>query len=391
LKKKKNHKLYWTFGLVSVVILLLICFFAWVWITGDVDDGAGVGYGAPGKASVATSVKTSVVKAFGGGSKTATAKLSVPSSPLEGGATISSQVISLIGNTANVRVTYSVPQSFRSGSAMDMSQYLIDVEVVGIDALMQDWQTFMDSSMSFGTVHPGTYLGDAMINNGNTYMSGYENADGSTTYYFKDADGDTWQTNDRIDVDGDGVTNSDDRNNTDGPAAGRGGARDDNGDGDTTDPNDDHDGDGVDNSKDDYPNDPERSEDSGDDEEEEDDDADDSEDDEDIWYDSEGGMYIMNILYEIMQEVSSQTNTESLIMMETKTSLKNTMMSALSDSLTSNIVSGGEYCTVAGYDGGIAVGDGGTWGGPIIGTGGSTGSDADCVIQSIRITSIRVG
>ena len=328
----------------TLLVLVLLALAGCTGTTEDADE-TGVGYGAPtlgdnsGDRDSTGGILPSLKKVFT--RDTTDLEITVPSNPLDEGAALQAEVTSVNDGVADLQFTYSVPGTFVNGAARDVSVILIDVQLVGIDAMMQDFATFSGASMS------GADTGG--------YDNAYETLSGAgwDGTYYNDVDGgvgsgdgvhvsntgeETYFDND---VDDDGISNSDDD--------------DIDGDGEKNDVDDDDDGDDVDDDDDAFPEDDEQS----------------------IWGASDGGLMIFSDIFEqIMDQITNQQNTESMLEGMGNARGMNSYMMTLGENVNTNlagITDYSDFITDSYVSTGGAATDaaGGTFG------GGSTTTDSD--------------
>ncbi|MBT3324034.1 hypothetical protein HN840_01155 [archaeon] len=358
--------------LILVVGLLAL---AGCTVTTEETDESGVGLGAPTIGGKSSGLFSKVKKAFS--KKTIDDGITNPADEIDDEVLIqldSEFAIKSIeiheNEVADIVLIYSPEVSVR-GAAVDYSSYLIGVELVGIDAIMQDFQTFIDSSTSGAQLGAGVGQYDSMVD--------FKNADGSyTTTYYNDVyegqesgdsyvvnrDSDGYHTSEGEgydnDLDDDGIVNSEDD--------------DIDGDGENNDVDDDDDNDGYDDDEDDTDDDPNN----------------------DIIWESEGGTYLMSeLLDSIMNEIKDQFNAESFMSSFESTAMMNEMIGNMNQNVGENVAS--KFTDVGEGIGGIGtlggLGTGGTWAdddGDGVPNTVDTDSDAsDGFIASIEFVSIQ--
>jgi hypothetical protein len=178
----------------TLLVLVLLALAGCTGTTEDTDE-TGVGYGAP---SVGGKVNTDTGSSFFGKVRSAITRdvtevnLEVPSDPLQEGAFVQAELVSLKNGIADLQVTYSVPETVVRGLDNNF-ETIIDVQVefpMSLDAIMQDFGAFIEASTSQGTINSAE--ADGTTHSG-TYgeFSGEvttTNPDGSTSSYSWDND-----------------------------------------------------------------------------------------------------------------------------------------------------------------------------------------------------------
>ena len=278
---------------------------------------------------------------------------------------IQMEVISVEDGVADLQVTYITPGDFFvGGAARDVSVTLIEVQLLGIDAMMQDYATFTSSSMS-GVDTEGYDRAHETVSGAGWDATYYNDVDGQPgsgdgvrvspegeeTYFDNDVDNDGISNSDDDDIDGDGIPNSED---------------------------DDDDGDGVNDDDDAFPEDDENS----------------------IWGTSDGGLMIFSAIFDqMMNQVGDQTNTESMLQGVESSRLMNQYMNTLTVNINENLAGVTEYSSfITDSYGGVGtgtLGGTGTTGGTLGGTTTTSDSDdgpvdSESLSVSVEIVSVRM-
>ncbi len=230
-------------------------------------------------------------------STVADVSISVPSNPLAGGAFVEAEFEGIENGIVDLQATYSVPGNFFGGSAMDMREYMIDIQVVNVDTIMQDWNSFVSASM-------GGLDGD-----GYSHHAEYNDMDGNHYYV-------AWNED------------------STGRAKGYSSITDSNGGTETT----PWENDGFDESTSDGPGKEEKDEEEDEEDKEDKESEDDESGDNSIVWESEGGMYIiMELMDQIMNEIGTMENTELLLQGVETTRMKNQYINTLTVNINENL------------------------------------------------------